>query len=105
MSISDNDRNKNLWMILMTNGSEQSKSDLEHQIHVVKEALILDPLTEIELQICSLMYLGKTAKEIAIIRDCSYRTVERHVANIRLKIRGEKLSPAVLYFIHSSALE
>jgi DNA-binding CsgD family transcriptional regulator len=66
--------------------------------------LRVSPLTKIESHVCLLLYLGKTAKEMASIRNCSYRTIERHVANIKIKIRGEKLSPAVLSAIQELGL-
>jgi|TARA_B110000879_G_C10721835_1_gene336888 DNA-binding CsgD family transcriptional regulator len=67
----------------------------------IDQAMLLNPLTGIEKHICLLLLTGNTAKEIASLRSCSYRTVERHVANIKIKIGGVKLSPAALLVIHS----
>ncbi len=61
-----------------------------------------NPLTDIESQICSLLFLGKTAKEIAVERRCSHRTIERHVDNIKGKVGDHKLSPLILLSITSS---
>ena len=61
-----------------------------------------NPLTDIESQICSLLFLGKTAKEIAVERRCSHRTIERHVDNIKAKVGDHKLSPLILLSITSS---
>lgn len=68
---------------------------------LIKQATNLQPLTDIELHICSLMFSGRTAKEIAVYRSCSYRTVERHIANVKIKIGGLKLSPAALVAIRN----
>ena len=61
-----------------------------------------NPLTDIESQICSLLFLGKTAKEIAVERRCSHRTIERHIDNIKGKVGDHKLSPLILLSITSS---
>ena len=63
------------------------------------------PLTPIEFSVCSLLFVGKTAKEIAAERYCSYRTVERHVDNIKAKVGDHKLSPIILYAIVIFPLE
>ena len=61
--------------------------------------LEVNPLTEIERQVCRLLLCGRTAKQIALVRECSHRAVERHIANVKGKVEGEKLSPAVLCLI------
>jgi DNA-binding NarL/FixJ family response regulator len=61
-----------------------------------------NPLTDIESQVCSLLFLGKTAKEIAVERRCSHRTIERHIDNIKAKVGDHKLSPLILLSITSS---
>ena len=63
------------------------------------------PLTPIEFSVCSLLFVGNTAKEIAAKRYCSYRTVERHVDNIKAKVGDHKLSPIILYAIVIIPLE
>ena len=63
------------------------------------------PLTAIEFSVCSLLFVGKKAKEIAAKRHCSYRTVERHVDNIKAKVGDHKLSPIILYAIVVFSLE
>jgi DNA-binding CsgD family transcriptional regulator len=72
---------------------------------LIERATALQPLTAIEKHICSLMFTGHTAKEIAVLRSCSYRTVERHIANLKLKIGELKLSPAALLAIHNLDLK
>ena len=72
---------------------------------LIKQATALQPLTAIEKHICLLMFMGHTAKEIAGLRSCSYRTVERHIANLKIKIGDLKLSPAALLAIHNLDLK
>tara|TARA_B100000780_G_scaffold278495_1_gene252206 strand:+ start:2144 stop:2443 length:300 start_codon:yes stop_codon:yes gene_type:complete len=75
-------------------------TDIEKSlIESVINKLTLTPLTYIESQVCSLLFLGKTAKEIATERRCSYRTIERHIDNIKGKIGDHKLSPVILLSI------
>tara|TARA_B110000093_G_scaffold62950_1_gene68173 strand:+ start:2033 stop:2323 length:291 start_codon:yes stop_codon:yes gene_type:complete len=79
--------------------------DQKQLIVSVHAALEEIPLTLIESHVCSLLFLGKTAKEIAAKRHCSYRTVERHVDNIKAKVGDHKLSPIILYAIVVFSLE
>ena len=53
-------------------------------------------LTATEEKICIGLALGLTAKEIAKARGSSYRTIERHIANIKIKIGCRRLPPILL---------
>ena len=87
------------------NGIEEIVEEVTSLEPFLKQSLAAHPLTKIEKQICFLMFTGKTAKEIASLRSCSYRTVERHVANIKVKIGVRKLSAAVILAIHNLELK
>ena len=52
--------------------------------------------TTAELEICLGLLIGLSAKEIAKYRDCSNRTVENHIANIKGKINSNQISPLML---------
>tara|TARA_B110000908_G_scaffold171879_1_gene236331 strand:- start:1013 stop:1363 length:351 start_codon:yes stop_codon:yes gene_type:complete len=53
-------------------------------------------LTRSERQIIVGLFLGLSAKEIAIARNSSHRTVEAHVSSIKIKMGGERLSGLIL---------
>ena len=78
-----------------------------HQEILSKTAchLSVSPLTAIEYAVCSLLFLGNTAKEIATIRNCSFRTIEKHIENIKMKIGGRRLSPIILVAIINAEAE
>ena len=76
-----------------------SDSELAVLASKIQRDLEVNPLTEIERQVCRLLSRGRTAKQIALVRECSRRTVERHIANVKSKVEGAKLSPAVLCLI------
>lgn len=78
----------------------RSPPELKQLHHSLKNQLMVNPLTKIEKEICQFLFDGKTAKQIAFKRGCSFRTVERHISNIKTKIREGKLSPAVLFLIN-----
>ena len=78
----------------------KSPTELQQLHNSLKKQLKLNPLTKIEKEICQFLFDGKTAKQIAFAKGCSFRTVERHVANIKTKLRERKLSPAVLFLIN-----
>ena len=92
------------YMISDENQMRHMRSPAElKQLHIsLKEQLKINPLTRVEREICQFLFDGKTAKEIAVVRDCSFRTVERHIANIKTKLREGKLSPATLFVINHS---
>ena len=74
----------------------EKQGEPQSSVNLAIQRLKTNPLTEIETEICDLLFIGKTAKQIANIRTCSYRTIERHRANIKIKLGGEKLSPYML---------
>ncbi len=53
-------------------------------------------LTEREHEIAQFVIQGKTAKETAKLLELSYRTVERHLDNIKLKLNCVKKSELVV---------
>ena len=53
-------------------------------------------LTITEELVCVGMAFGLTAKEIAKARGSSYRTIERHIANIKAKVGCKRLPPIML---------
>ena len=63
------------------------------------KSVLRDKLTESEKRVCSGLFLGLSAKEIAKLRGISHRTVENHIANIRRKNNGNPLSAFVLAVI------
>ena len=56
----------------------------------------VEMLTEIESKIVTLLFQGLSAKEAARILQCSHRTVEGQISNIKLKLGVPKLSGEVL---------
>jgi len=62
-------------------------------------------LTRSERQIVVGLFLGLSAKEIAIVRESSNRTVEGHVASIKLKMGGERLSGIILSALFEDCLD
>jgi DNA-binding NarL/FixJ family response regulator len=59
--------------------------------------------TTAELEICFGLLIGLSAKEIAKYRDCSNRTVENHIANIKGKLNINQISPLMLANIFDMA--
>lgn len=53
-------------------------------------------LTTAEIETLRLKYHGFTAKQIARIRACSPRTVEKHIENVYHKTGAQKLTPEML---------
>lgn len=52
--------------------------------------------TTSERQICLGLLFGLSAKEIARMRNCSNRTVENHIANIKRKYNIRNITPLIL---------
>jgi DNA-binding NarL/FixJ family response regulator len=61
-----------------------------------KEAALIEPLTERELQILSLTAKGFTNKAIGAQLGISDRTVQNHLANIFQKLNAESRTEAVM---------
>jgi len=57
----------------------------------------LGMLTGLEAKTVALLFEGMSAKEAARVLQCSHRTVEGHIGNIKLKLGVPKLSAQVLY--------
>ncbi|WP_339340239.1 helix-turn-helix transcriptional regulator [uncultured Oceanicoccus sp.] len=76
------------------------ESQLRHHIRteVSKVVLGVSPrkLTITEEQVCVGLALGLSAKEIAKVRGSSNRTVETHIARIKIKIGCKRLPPVLL---------
>lgn len=53
-------------------------------------------LTQAEKDICVGLALGLSAKEIGKVRGSSNRTIETHIANIKMKIGCKRLPPILL---------
>jgi hypothetical protein len=53
-------------------------------------------LTSAEIQTLRFKYQGFTAKQIARVRGCSPRTVEKHIENVYQKTAAGKLTPDML---------
>ena len=53
-------------------------------------------LTPAEKEICLGLALGLSAKEIGKVRSASNRTIETHIANIKMKIGCKRLPPILL---------
>ena len=70
--------------------------------HPSKEAR--SELTRTEQQIVVGLFLGLSAKEIAIVRETSNRTVEGHTGAIKRKLGVKKLSGYVLSTIFEKCL-
>lgn len=64
-----------------------------------KKSTPLPVLSEIELEILGHIKTGKTSAEIAIIRDCSVRTIEKHRSNIIKKMGMKSSQNALLVWI------
>ena len=64
----------------------------------------LSKITATERGILAGLCLGLSAKEIARVRGCSHRTVERHIANLKKKCKTKTLSPAFVMclFLYNS---
>ncbi len=56
-------------------------------------------LSEVELEILHYIKKGKTSAEIASIRNCSARTVEKHRSNIILKLGIPSSANALLIWV------
>ena len=56
-------------------------------------------LSQIELEILTLIKAGYISKEIASIRNCSSRTIEKHRSNIIKKLGIESSQHALLLWI------
>ena len=62
-------------------------------------------LTPTEKKICVGLALGLTAKEIARARSSSNRTIETHIANIKMKIGCKRLAPILLMQLMSMSFQ
>lgn len=67
----------------------------------------LSKITATEMDVLAGLCVGLSAKEIAHVRDCSHRTVERHIANLKNKCKTKTLSPAfaMCLFLFNSGRE
>lgn len=69
-------------------------------------ALMNDPvLTRRESEILEYVTLGLSAKEVARHIDISPRTVERHVENVRLKLRARNRTHMVACAVQAGLLK
>lgn len=67
----------------------------------------LSKITATEMGVLAGLCVGLSAKEIARVRGCSHRTVERHIANLKKKCQTKTLSPAFVMclFLYNSEHE
>lgn len=67
----------------------------------------LGEITATEMDVLAGLCVGLSAKEIAHVRQCSHRTVERHIANLKKKCDTKTLSPAFVMclFLYNSSNE
>ena len=80
--------------------NEASKSIRDH---ILEQIITVAPeqegprkLSDTEKQICVGLALGLSAKEIAKARGSSNRTIETHIANIKIKVGCKRLPPVLL---------
>ena len=80
--------------------SDGSKLSLQKSATVAylqaQNVLLNSSLTPTEIRICFGLLVGLSAKEVARHRNCSYRTVENHIAKIKTKLNVKTLSPLLL---------
>lgn len=62
--------------------------------------IIINLLTDKEINCIKQMMLGKTAKETAVVLGISYKTVEFHIANIKMKLNCYRKSEIIEKFIN-----
>jgi DNA-binding NarL/FixJ family response regulator len=72
--------------------------------HALISAKSRSLLTRSERQIIVGLFLGLSAKEMAIARNSSNRTIEAHVASIKIKMGGERLSGLILSALFEDCL-
>jgi DNA-binding CsgD family transcriptional regulator len=82
---------------ILTNGSELSLQRAATEAYLQSQNTVLKvSLTATERRICFGLLNGLSAKQIARHRNCSYRTVENHIAKIKSKFGVKTLSPILL---------
>ena len=73
---------------------------LNHHILAEVTRILLEAgprkLTVTEEQVCVGLALGLSAKEVARVRGSSNRTIETHIARIKIKTGCKRLSPILL---------
>jgi DNA-binding NarL/FixJ family response regulator len=79
--------------------SDESRQDWAQMRRGIRTLESADPLTVRERQVLKLIADGKFSKEIGKILCISHRTVERHRANIKGKIKTNKTADPVKYAI------
>ena len=79
--------------------AEDSMQDWAQMRRGEKHAEAAEPLTVRERQILKLIAEGKSSKEIGDVLCISYRTVERHRANIMEKLNVNKTADLVRYAV------
>ncbi len=79
--------------------AEEARQYWAQMLRGVRPDGISDPLTVREREVLKLIVEGKTSKEIGKLLFISYRTVERHRANIMEKLNLKKTADLVRYAI------
>ena len=82
--------------LLKANTLEMQKKLLKKALFRQQEMILKVKFTDSEREICVGIYIGLSAKSIAELRDCSPRTVENHIANIKRKVGGGALTPLLI---------
>lgn len=82
---------------LLNNGSELSLQRAATDEYLQSQNTVLKiSLSASERRICFGLLNGLSAKEVARHRNCSFRTVENHIAKIKSKFGVKTLSPILL---------
>ncbi len=71
------------------------------EITLLKSKLTLSKLTNSEKEIICLLAKGKTVKEVAVIRERSYDTINNHKRNIFKKLGFTKLSDLICFCVEN----
>jgi|TARA_B110000879_G_scaffold90276_1_gene124098 DNA-binding CsgD family transcriptional regulator len=82
--------------LLKVNTLEMQKKLVKKAFFRQQEIMRKVKFTDSEREICAGLYIGLSAKLIGELRDCSPRTVENHIANIKRKVGGGSLTPLLI---------
>lgn len=81
----------------------QNSSDVINRLSGMPETILINdpwPLTSTELSLASSRFLGQSIEGIAIERERSQRTIEKHFENLRTKLGVTSLTPSALFICH-----
>ena len=89
-------RENHVAELLKVNTLEMQKKLVQKAFLRQQGIMLKVKFTDTEREICVGLYIGLSAKSIAEWRDCSPRTVENHIANIKRKVGGGALTPLLI---------